>query len=110
MVITGLQDSIDSAVQYLPALFAALREMRRVVKPGGSFVVLNHFRRAGSWGGRFDDAVAPVCRRLGWNTDLALEPLLEEAGIRPQRVRPLRVLGGLFGGWQLLRFTNGAPS
>ena len=93
-------------VSAVPEPARVLSEMRRVVKPGGTFVVLNHFRSTGLQGA-LEALAAPVCGRLGFKADLALSPLLEETGLRPELTREMSVLGGLVDGWRLLRFRNG---
>ena len=60
---------------------AVLREMRRVVKPDGIIVILNHFRSELRVTGGLEDLVAPVCTRLGWKSNLAMKPLLEQVGL-----------------------------
>jgi phosphatidylethanolamine/phosphatidyl-N-methylethanolamine N-methyltransferase len=81
---------------------SVLREMRRVVKPGGSIVVLNHFRSEKRVVGRLEDLVAPVCTRLGWKSNLPLEPLLEQVGLKPE----LSMKVNLFNGWRLIKCVN----
>src|SRR5579883_3191477 len=53
-----------------------LAEMRRVVRPGGNLLFVNHFRagRGPRWWA--ERALAPAARRLGWRPDFALDALL----------------------------------
>jgi len=54
-----------------------LREMRRVVRPGGELLFVNHFaaeRGVRWWAER---TLAPLSRVLGWHPDFALGDLLE---------------------------------
>jgi phosphatidylethanolamine/phosphatidyl-N-methylethanolamine N-methyltransferase len=79
-----------------------LREMRRVVKPGGNIVVLNHFRSDRRVMGRLEDMVAPVCTRLGWKSNLSMNPLLKRVGLTPEQVTKVNLLNG----WRLVRCIN----
>ena len=61
------------------------REIRRVVKPGGQILVVNHTRsRNGSLMGRIEDLLAPVCIRIGFTTDLDVIRVMQEEGIAVQ--------------------------
>ncbi len=79
---TGFDDStFDIAV----AMFVAsvvpnprllLAEMRRVVRPGGHLLFVNHFaaERGPRWWA--ERALAPASRKLGWHPDFSREALL----------------------------------
>ena len=100
-------DEFDSAVatytiSAVPDPVGVLREMRRVVKPGGNIVLLNHFRSQRPLLGRIEDLVAPVCTRLGWKSNLPLEPLLKQVDLTPESSAKVN----LFNGWRLLRCVN----
>ncbi len=101
------EGEFDSAVatytiSAVPDPVGVLREMRRVVKPGGNIVVLNHFRSDKRVVGRFEDLVSPVCTRLGWKSNLPLEPLLEQVGLIPD----ISTKVNLFNGWRLIKCVN----
>jgi len=64
-------------VSVVPNPRALINEVARVVKPGGTIAVLNHFR-ADTWPMcMFEDMVAPLCVKLGWKSDLRLEEVFD---------------------------------
>jgi phosphatidylethanolamine/phosphatidyl-N-methylethanolamine N-methyltransferase len=70
-----------------------LAEMRRLVRPGGHLLFVNHFRaeRGPRWW--VERAMAPASRKLGWHPDFAVEDLLGGEDRGRARLRPVPPAG-----------------
>ena len=67
------------------------REMRRVCRPGGRFVFLNHFLSSNRIGARLERFISPVTVHLGFKADLDLLVFLNEAGLKPVSVEKVNI-------------------
>lgn len=88
-------------ISAVPDPVRTLQEMRRVCKPQGHVVILNHFRSENPVLGAVEWMLAPVCTRIGFKTDLKLNPLLERARMSPDQMHRINVM--LINGWRLVR-------
>jgi phosphatidylethanolamine/phosphatidyl-N-methylethanolamine N-methyltransferase len=79
-----------------------LAEMRRVVRPGGHILFVNHFAAEGGPRWWVERALAPASRKLGWHPDFALEALLRDEDRRRTILRPMPP----FGLFTLVRLPN----
>jgi phosphatidylethanolamine/phosphatidyl-N-methylethanolamine N-methyltransferase len=68
-----------------------VREMRRVCKPGGRIVILNHFRSANPVLSRLDRALSPLTVHIGFKMDLDLPGFLAQTGLRPISIEKVSV-------------------
>ncbi|MDE2515175.1 MAG: class I SAM-dependent methyltransferase [Rhodospirillales bacterium] len=100
-------DSFDVAVamfvaSVVPDARRLLAEMRRVVRPGGAILFVNHF--AAERGPRWwvERAMAPASRALGWHPDFAMEAMLSAE----DRARAEAVPMWPFGIFTLVRLAN----
>jgi phosphatidylethanolamine/phosphatidyl-N-methylethanolamine N-methyltransferase len=76
----------------LPDPVRVAAEMRRVCKPGGRVVVLNHFRSASPVVAGIERAVSPLAARLvGFKTDFDLRGFLAQAELSPVTVQKVNV-------------------
>ncbi|HSW44942.1 MAG TPA: methyltransferase domain-containing protein [Phycisphaerae bacterium] len=58
-----------------------LAETRRVARPGGQIVIINHFRSSNRLIGLLEKWLCPLCQHLGWRSDLCLQELTQRAGM-----------------------------
>ncbi len=56
-----------------------LREMRRVVRPGGHLLFINHFSAKGGPRLAVERAMTPLAKALGWHPDFPMNHLLSPA-------------------------------
>jgi phosphatidylethanolamine/phosphatidyl-N-methylethanolamine N-methyltransferase len=69
------------------------REIKRVVKPGGQIIAVNHSRgQNGSLWGSIEDLLAPVCVRIGFTTDLDVIRVMKDVGITVKQAVGCNVL------------------
>ena len=68
-----------------------VREMRRVCKPGGKIVIVNHFRSANPLLSRLDRALSPLTVHIGFKSDLDLPGFLAQTGLRPISIEKVSV-------------------
>lgn len=89
-------------ISAVPDPVKTLLEMRRVCKPSGHLVILNHFRSDNPVIGAFEEMLAPVCTQIGFKTDLKLKPLLERVALSPEQLHRVNLMNG----WRLVRCIN----
>jgi phosphatidylethanolamine/phosphatidyl-N-methylethanolamine N-methyltransferase len=89
-------------ISAVPDPVKTLLEMRRVCKPSGHLVILNHFKSDNPVIGMFEKLLAPVCTKIGFNTELKLLPLLERVALAPEQLHRVNLMNG----WRLVRCIN----
>jgi len=72
----------------IPSVTRALSEMRRVLKPGGRLLFVEHGRSPDPNVRRWQDRLTPLWRRIGGGCHLnrAISQLIEESGFRIERM------------------------
>ena len=86
--LTFADDSFD--IVYAPYLISVVpdpvkvvTEMRRVCRPGGRIIILNHFRSANPVLSRVERALSPFTVHIGFKSDLDLPGFLAQADLQP---------------------------
>jgi phosphatidylethanolamine/phosphatidyl-N-methylethanolamine N-methyltransferase len=70
-----------------------MAEMRRVCKPEGDIVVVNHFTSDGGPLRAVEFLINPLSNTLGWRPEFPIRPLLNAAAIEVKSVRRVPPLG-----------------
>jgi phosphatidylethanolamine/phosphatidyl-N-methylethanolamine N-methyltransferase len=61
-------------------------EMRRVCRPGGRVILLNHFLSPNPFLSRIERLISPSTIHIGFKADLDLPAFLTQAGMQPQSI------------------------
>ena len=64
-----------------------VREMRRVCRPGGKFIVLNHFKSPNRLVAKVERAISPFTVHIGFKSDLDLPGFLAQADLTPVSIQ-----------------------
>lgn len=78
-------------ISVVPDPVAVAREMRRVCKPGGRIVILNHFKSEHPVISRIERAISPMCVHLGFKSDLDLPGFLTQADLSPVSIHKVNL-------------------
>lgn len=89
-------------ISTVPDPVRVVQEMKRVCKPGGYLVFLNHFKSEHPLMGFLDKLYSPLCYRIGFKTDLDLKKLMRDTGLEIESCEPI----GLLGHWKAVRCVN----
>jgi phosphatidylethanolamine/phosphatidyl-N-methylethanolamine N-methyltransferase len=76
-------------VTVVPDPIRMISEAKRVCKPGGSIVIVNHFTSDVPVLGSMTEALDPLTRKLGWRTNLRLKPFIAAADLSVERAYKL---------------------
>ena len=84
-------DSFDYVMAFhvvtvVPDPVRMIAEAKRVCRPSGKLVIVNHFTSDIPLLGSLTKAMDPLTRWLGWRTDLQLKPFIEHTGLTIEKV------------------------
>jgi phosphatidylethanolamine/phosphatidyl-N-methylethanolamine N-methyltransferase len=94
--LTFADNSFDSVyapymISVVPDPVKVALEMRRVCRPGGRIVILNHFGSENPLLFRIERAISPLTVHVGFKADLDLRALLAQADLRPISIEKVNI-------------------
>lgn len=89
----------------VPDPVALVEEMRRVCKPGGDLVFVNHFNSSNPMISRIEKWLEPLANTLGFHPGFSMDEFLNKTDLTVEHSIPVN----LFGYWQLIRARNDKP-
>ena len=93
-------------VTAVPDHRAVMNEIIRVARPGARVLLLNHFVNGSGLLAALERAVSPVCKYIGFRTDLSAGQVLDGLPLevtRHTKVKPLKL-------WHLVECRNATPA
>jgi phosphatidylethanolamine/phosphatidyl-N-methylethanolamine N-methyltransferase len=78
-------------ISVVPDPVKVAREMRRVCRPGGRIVFLNHFLSPNPALSRVERAISPMTIHIGFRSDLDLPAFLAQAELKPVSIEKVNV-------------------
>ena len=78
-------------ISVVPDPVKVAHEMRRVCRPGGRIIVLNHFLSPNALLKRIERLISPFTIHIGFKADLDLPAFLAQAELRPQSIERVNI-------------------
>jgi phosphatidylethanolamine/phosphatidyl-N-methylethanolamine N-methyltransferase len=82
---------VPYVMSVVPDPISVGRELRRVCRPSGQIILLNHFLSQDSFEAKLERWISPLTRRIGFRTDLSLQWLLSGAGLTAVSIMTVNV-------------------
>ncbi|MCC6503408.1 MAG: class I SAM-dependent methyltransferase [Deltaproteobacteria bacterium] len=93
---------ISHVVTVVPDPYRLMNEVRRVCKKGGQVVIVNHFKSSNKMVELVEKLINPVCKKIGWRSDLCLNEFIRRSGLNVRQKYMLKKLDF----WHILFATN----
>jgi phosphatidylethanolamine/phosphatidyl-N-methylethanolamine N-methyltransferase len=78
-------------ISVVPDPVKVAAEMRRVCRPGGRIIFLNHFRSPNPVLSKAERMISPLTIHIGFKADLDLPAFLAQAGLKPVSIQKVNV-------------------
>ena len=72
---------ISHVISVVSDPYRLVQQAQRVAKPGSRIVMVNHFQSTNRFIALIEKWASPVCTKLGWRSDLALQDLIRRTGV-----------------------------
>src|SRR4051812_13632004 len=72
---------ISHVISVVSDPFKLVQEAQRVAKQGARIVIVNHFQSTNRFIALLEKWACPLCTKLGWRSDLALQDLIRRTGV-----------------------------
>jgi len=72
---------ISHVISVVSDPYRLVREAQRVAKEGARIVIVNHFQSTNRFLAMLEKWLCPLCTKLGWRSDLALQDLVRRTGV-----------------------------
>lgn len=89
-------------ISVVPDPYKVIQEMRRVAKPNGKIVIVNHFVSSNPFIAKMENLCDPFFRKLGWRMDMTLEELVSTTNLHICETKKLAKLDL----WQVVHASN----
>lgn len=93
---------ISHVVSVVPDPYKLMSEVKRVCKKGGQVVIVNHFKSKNKLIETVEKIINPVCKKIGWRSDLCLNEFIDRSGLQVKRKYTLKKIDF----WHILFATN----
>jgi phosphatidylethanolamine/phosphatidyl-N-methylethanolamine N-methyltransferase len=72
---------ISHVISVVSDPYKLVQEAQRVAKPDARIVIVNHFQSTNRFIALVEKWLCPLCTKLGWRSDLALNDLIRQTGV-----------------------------
>jgi phosphatidylethanolamine/phosphatidyl-N-methylethanolamine N-methyltransferase len=72
---------ISHVISVVSDPYRLVQEAQRVCRPGARIVIVNHFQSTNRFIALVEKWLCPLCTKLGWRSDLALQDLIRRTGV-----------------------------